>query len=80
MLAHLLFFVNCLTRKFSQFCNMVPRFGLLIKNVQIEKIHLFALKRFLNVDIRTPNDLVYGELGKYLIYISILILNVFHTG
>ena len=40
------------------------------KCVHIEKIHLFALKRFLNVDIRTPNDLVYGELGRYPIYIN----------
>lgn len=23
-----------------------------------EKVHLFALKRFLNVDMRTPNDLI----------------------
>ena len=36
----------------------------------IEKIHLFAMKRYLGVDMRTPNDLVYGELGRYPIYIN----------
>lgn len=37
---------------------------------EIEKLHLFALKRFLQVDRRTPNDLVYGELGRYPIYLN----------
>ena len=36
----------------------------------IEKLHLFAMKKFLCVDKRTPNDLVYGELGRYPIYIN----------
>ena len=36
----------------------------------IEKVHLFAMKRFLGVDLKTPNDLVYGELGRYPIYIN----------
>ena len=31
----------------------------------IERIHLFALKRFLNTRLRTPNVLVYGETGRY---------------
>ena len=26
-----------------------------------EQVHLFALKRFLGVEMRTPNDLVYSE-------------------
>jgi len=30
-----------------------------------EKIHLLACKRLLNVASRTPNRLVYGELGRY---------------
>ena len=29
--------------------------------IHIEKVHLYALKRFLGVDMKTPNDLVYGE-------------------
>lgn len=36
----------------------------------IEKIHLFACKRLLNVYPRTPNTLVYGELGRYPLYID----------
>jgi hypothetical protein len=35
-----------------------------------EKVHLFAMKRYLGVDRRTPNDLVYGEYGRYPIYIN----------
>jgi hypothetical protein len=66
---------------FSVFCRLfdsqvqpVLQYGAEIwaleKCVQIEKVHLFAMKRFLNVDTRTPNDLVYGELGRYPIYIN----------
>jgi hypothetical protein len=40
------------------------------KSIVIEKIHLFALKRFLNVGNRTPNDLVDGELGRYPLYLN----------
>ena len=43
--------------------------GLGYANV-IEKAHLFALKRFLGVHGRTPNDLVYGEVGRYPIYLN----------
>ena len=37
---------------------------------EMEKVHLFALKRYLNVNFRTPNDFVYGELGRYPIYLN----------
>lgn len=40
------------------------------KNMDIEKVHLFAMKRFLNVDSRTPNDFVYGELGRFPVYLN----------
>eukprot|EP00745_Piridium_sociabile_P017375 TRINITY_DN26146_c0_g1_i13.p1 TRINITY_DN26146_c0_g1~~TRINITY_DN26146_c0_g1_i13.p1 ORF type:complete len:408 (-),score=12.07 TRINITY_DN26146_c0_g1_i13:7-1098(-) len=40
------------------------------KGHEIEKLHLFAMKRFLHVNRRTPNDLVYGELGRYPIYVN----------
>ena len=33
-------------------------------DLQIEKAHLFALKRPLNVSPKTPNDMVYGETGR----------------
>ena len=31
----------------------------------IERVHLFTIKRFLNVSTRTPSALVYGETGRY---------------
>ena len=42
----------------------------------IEKVHLFALKRFLNVSSRTPNNLVYGETGRYPLSVNILTKSV----
>ena len=35
--------------------------GLETTAVHCEKVHLFALKKFLGVEMQTPNDLVYGE-------------------
>jgi hypothetical protein len=40
---------------------------------ECEKVHLFVLKKFLRVEMRTPNDLVYGETGRYPIYINSII-------
>ena len=37
---------------------------------QLERVHLFAYKRFLHVLNKTPNDVVYGELGRYPLWIS----------
>ena len=31
----------------------------------IDNVHLFGLKRYLGADRRTPNDLVYGEVGRF---------------
>ena len=36
----------------------------------IEKLHLFAMKKLLGVGMRTPNDLLSTELGRYTIYIT----------
>ena len=36
----------------------------------IEKAHLFACKRYLNVAQNTPNALLYGDLGRHPMYIS----------
>ena len=36
----------------------------------IEKVHLFALKKLLNVAPRTPNDLVYGDTGRYPLFVK----------
>jgi hypothetical protein len=44
--------------------------GLESSSTVIENVHLFGLKRFLGVDKRTPNDLVYGEVGRFPIYLN----------
>ena len=36
----------------------------------IEKVHIMACKYFLNVPKRTPNKLVYGELGRYPLFVN----------
>lgn len=36
----------------------------------IESVHLFACKRFLKVAPQTPNTLIYGELGRYPLFID----------
>ena len=36
----------------------------------IEKVHIQACKLFLNVPPHTPNDMVYGELGRFPLYIQ----------
>ena len=36
----------------------------------IESVHLFACKRILNVSGKTPNLMIYGELGRYPLYID----------
>jgi len=36
----------------------------------VEKTQVFACKRFLGLDIRTPNHFVYGELGRYPLVIN----------
>ena len=38
--------------------------------MHIEKVHIFALKKYLGVHRRTPNDIVYGETGRYPIYLN----------
>ena len=34
----------------------------------IEKVHMFACKRFLNTGMKTPNKMVLGDLGRYPMY------------
>ena len=38
-----------------------------------EKVHLFAMKKLLGVEMRTPNDLVYAELNRFPILINAVI-------
>ena len=40
---------------------------------ECEKLHLYALKKFLNVDMKTPNDLVYTEMCRYPITINSIV-------
>ena len=35
----------------------------------VEKVHTSALKKLLNVNPRTPNDLAYGETGRFPLYV-----------
>jgi hypothetical protein len=44
--------------------------GLDTASTHCEKVHLFALKKFLGVSLKTPNDLVYGETNRYPIRIA----------
>ena len=41
----------------------------LISNSQMEIVHTYAIKRFLNVPIRASNIMVYGETGRYPLFI-----------
>ena len=36
----------------------------------IEKVHLYVCKLFINVPTMTLNDMIYGELGRYALYIE----------
>ena len=38
--------------------------------VNVERVHLYALKRFLNVSLHTSNNKVYSETGRYPISIT----------
>ena len=40
------------------------------KQISVERAHLFACKRFLNVSSRSPNNLVYGETGRYPLIVN----------
>ena len=40
------------------------------EQTKIESAHMFACKKFLNVDVKTPNSLIYGELGRFPLVIN----------
>ena len=40
------------------------------KCLSTEKVHLFAMKVFLGVDLRTPNDFIYDDFGRFPIYLN----------
>eukprot|EP00745_Piridium_sociabile_P021339 TRINITY_DN32826_c0_g1_i3.p1 TRINITY_DN32826_c0_g1~~TRINITY_DN32826_c0_g1_i3.p1 ORF type:complete len:254 (-),score=11.51 TRINITY_DN32826_c0_g1_i3:14-775(-) len=39
----------------------------------IEKVHMLACKCFLGVPMCTPNNMIYGDLGRYPLYINCLL-------
>ena len=42
----------------------------------VERYNLFALKRFLNVSSQSPNVMVYGETGRYPLFVNIFVKSV----
>ena len=42
----------------------------------IEKVHLMACKYFLGVPTRTPNKMIYSELGRYPLYINSFVRSI----
>lgn len=65
-----MFSLNYLIAKYSQFCCMGPKFGDLQKNQEIiERVHLFAIKKFLGVHVKAPRHLVYGETGRFSLFV-----------
>ena len=36
----------------------------------VERVHTLACKRYLNISLRVPNKFVYGETGRYPLYIN----------
>jgi hypothetical protein len=44
--------------------------GLVKNQSAIERVHLLAMKRFLCVSQKTPKHIVYGELGRYPLFIN----------
>ena len=36
----------------------------------VERVHTFARKRYLNVPLKVPNKFVYGETGRYPLYVN----------
>ena len=56
--------------KCNQFYYIRLKFGD-YKDLRILKeIHLMACKRFLGVQFRTPNTMVYGDLGRFPLFIN----------
>ena len=37
---------------------------------EIVRVHVFALKGYLNVRSQTPNTMVYGETGRYPLFVA----------
>ena len=66
---HLMYSLSYLMLKCSLLYCMVLKIGA-FASYMIEKLHIFAMKKTLGVGMRTPNDLINGELGRFPIYIN----------
>ena len=42
----------------------------LSENIYMERVHTFAIERFLSIPIHSSNKLVYGETGRYALFIG----------
>ena len=58
------FFLNYLTRKIKPILFYGSEIWGMQNNLQIQRAHLFALKKLFNVSPKTPNDMVYGQTGR----------------
>ena len=47
--------------------------GLDAAHIPLERVRVFALKRFLNTSLRTPNLMVHGETGRYPLFVNIYV-------
>ena len=69
---------NCPKLFFKMFdCQIQPMltygsevWGLSADHTAIERVHLFAIKRLLNISIKTPTALIYCETGRHPLYIQ----------
>ena len=43
------------------------------ENIQIEKLHTWAIKRFMNVPVHSSNTMAYGDSGRYPLYVRTFI-------
>eukprot|EP00745_Piridium_sociabile_P032735 TRINITY_DN5549_c0_g1_i12.p1 TRINITY_DN5549_c0_g1~~TRINITY_DN5549_c0_g1_i12.p1 ORF type:complete len:436 (-),score=19.73 TRINITY_DN5549_c0_g1_i12:134-1441(-) len=42
----------------------------LSRNLQMERVHTFAIKRFLSIPVHASNKIIYGETGRYPLYVK----------
>ena len=70
--------LNLLLRLFDSQIQPIAQYGSEIWGLeesasQCEKVHLLVLKKFLGLNNTTPNDLIYGDTGRYPIFINSII-------
>ena len=61
---------NCLILKCNPSLSMVRSYGVLRQSCSLRKSTFIALKRFLGIEMRTPNDLVHGETNRYPLFVN----------